>query len=131
MNESEMNDIETIEPTVNNSRRRFLISSGGVAAAAAVLAACSDDEGSSTDTTAPGEESSSSPSETSESSSGEEPAGDDLAVAKVAAGLEALAVAAYTMVGDRFAKRKTGSVFSGVNTVGVTIDQLLSKERAQ
>ena len=39
--------------------------------------------------------------------------------------------AAYTMVGDRFAKRKTGSVFSGVNTVGVTIDQLLSKERAQ
>jgi phosphate transport system substrate-binding protein len=39
--------------------------------------------------------------------------------------------AAYTMVGDRFAKRTTGSVFSGVNTVGVTIDQLLSKERAQ
>ncbi len=35
---------------------------------------------------------------------------------------------AYTMVGDRFAKRTTGSVFSGVNTVGVTIDQLLSKE---
>ncbi len=39
--------------------------------------------------------------------------------------------AAYTMVGDRFAKRTTGSVFSGVNTIGVTIDQLLSKERAQ
>lgn len=36
--------------------------------------------------------------------------------------------AAYTMVGDRFAKRTTGSVFSGVNTVGVTIDQLLAKE---
>ena len=35
---------------------------------------------------------------------------------------------AYTMVGDRFAKRTTGSVFSGVNTVGVTIDQLLAKE---
>ena len=35
---------------------------------------------------------------------------------------------AYTMVADRFAKRTTGSVFSGVNTVGVTIDQLLAKE---
>jgi len=35
---------------------------------------------------------------------------------------------AYTMVGDRFAKRTTGSVFTGVNTVGVTIDQLLAKE---
>lgn len=37
----------------------------------------------------------------------------------------------YGMVSDRFAKRHTGSVFSGQNTVGVTIDQLLSKERAQ
>ena len=37
----------------------------------------------------------------------------------------------YGMVGDRFAKRHLGSVFSGQNTVGVTIDQLLSKERAQ
>jgi phosphate transport system substrate-binding protein len=35
---------------------------------------------------------------------------------------------AYTLVGDRFAKRTPGSVFSGVNTVGVTIDQLLAKE---
>ena len=38
---------------------------------------------------------------------------------------------AYQMVNDRFAKRTPGSVFSGANTVGVTIDQLLSKERAQ
>ena len=37
----------------------------------------------------------------------------------------------YGMVTDRFAKRHTGSVFSGQNTVGVTIDQLLNKERAQ
>jgi phosphate transport system substrate-binding protein len=37
----------------------------------------------------------------------------------------------YGMVTDRFAKRHTGSVFSGQNTVGVTIEQLLSKERAQ
>ncbi len=37
----------------------------------------------------------------------------------------------YGMVTDRFAKRTTGSVFSGQNTIGVTIDQLLSKERAQ
>ncbi len=37
----------------------------------------------------------------------------------------------YGMVSDRFAKRHAGSVFSGQNTVGVTIDQLLSKERAQ
>jgi len=37
----------------------------------------------------------------------------------------------YGMVSDRFAKRHTGSVFSGQNTVGVTIEQLLSKERAQ
>ena len=35
---------------------------------------------------------------------------------------------AYTLVGDRFAKRTSGSVFTGVNTVGVTIDQLLAKE---
>ncbi len=42
-----------------------------------------------------------------------------------------LGEAAYQLVGGRFAKRITGSVFSGVNTVGVTIDQLLSKERAQ
>jgi phosphate transport system substrate-binding protein len=35
---------------------------------------------------------------------------------------------AYAMVSDRFVKRTTGSVFSGVNTVGVTIDQLLAKE---
>jgi phosphate transport system substrate-binding protein len=37
----------------------------------------------------------------------------------------------YGMVTERFTKRHTGSVFSGQNTVGVTIDQLLSKERAQ
>ena len=37
----------------------------------------------------------------------------------------------YGLVTDRFAKRHTGSVFSGQNTVGVTINQLLSKERAQ
>jgi phosphate transport system substrate-binding protein len=35
---------------------------------------------------------------------------------------------AYGMVADRFAKRTSGSVFSGVNTVGITIDQLLAKE---
>jgi phosphate transport system substrate-binding protein len=34
----------------------------------------------------------------------------------------------YTMVADRFAKRTPGSVFSGANTIGVTIDQLLAKE---
>ena len=39
--------------------------------------------------------------------------------------------AAYQLVADRFAKRTGGSVFSGANTIGVTIDQLLSKERAQ
>ena len=36
--------------------------------------------------------------------------------------------AAYALVADRFAKRTLGSVFSGANTVGVTIDQLLAKE---
>ena len=35
---------------------------------------------------------------------------------------------AYQLVSDRFAKKTTGSVFSGQNTVGVTIDQLLAKE---
>ena len=35
---------------------------------------------------------------------------------------------AYTMVNERFGKRTMGSVFSGANTVGVTIDQLLAKE---
>ena len=39
--------------------------------------------------------------------------------------------AAYTMLGERFSKRVTGSLFSGVDTVGVTIEQLLAKERAQ
>jgi phosphate transport system substrate-binding protein len=40
--------------------------------------------------------------------------------------------AAYSLVGERFAKRVTGSLFSGAdNTVGVTIEQLLAKERAQ
>ena len=38
---------------------------------------------------------------------------------------------AYQMAADRFAKRTTGSVFSGANTIGVTIEQLLSKERTQ
>jgi phosphate transport system substrate-binding protein len=36
--------------------------------------------------------------------------------------------AAYSLVADRFATKTVGSVFSGVNTVGVTIDQLLAKE---
>jgi phosphate transport system substrate-binding protein len=36
--------------------------------------------------------------------------------------------AAYQMVADRFGNRTLGSVFSGANTVGVTIDQLLAKE---
>jgi phosphate transport system substrate-binding protein len=35
---------------------------------------------------------------------------------------------AYTLVGERFSSRATGSVFSGVNTVGLTIDQMLAKE---
>jgi phosphate transport system substrate-binding protein len=39
-----------------------------------------------------------------------------------------LGARAYEMVGDRFAKRTTGSAFAGVNTVGMTIDQLLAKE---
>ena len=38
---------------------------------------------------------------------------------------------AYTMAADRFAKRVTGSLFAGVDTIGLTIDQLLAKERAQ
>ena len=39
-----------------------------------------------------------------------------------------LGLNAYSMVADRFARRTPGSVFSGVNTVGITIDQLLAKE---
>jgi phosphate transport system substrate-binding protein len=39
---------------------------------------------------------------------------------------------AYTLVADRFSRRVTGSVFAGgENTVGLTVDQLLSKERAR
>jgi phosphate transport system substrate-binding protein len=34
----------------------------------------------------------------------------------------------YTLVKDRYAKKVTGSAFTGANTIGVTIDQLLSKE---
>ncbi len=43
-------------------------------------------------------------------------------------GYVGLGGAAYTLVADRFARKTIGSVFSGVNTVGVTIDQLLAKE---
>lgn len=39
-----------------------------------------------------------------------------------------LGASIYGLVGDRFAKRTPGSVFSGVNTVGVTIDQLLATQ---
>jgi phosphate transport system substrate-binding protein len=35
---------------------------------------------------------------------------------------------AYRLVSNRFTTRATGSVFSGQNTVGITIDQLLAKE---
>jgi phosphate transport system substrate-binding protein len=39
---------------------------------------------------------------------------------------------AYTLVAERFAGRVTGSLFhGGQDTVGVTIDQLLAKERAR
>lgn len=38
---------------------------------------------------------------------------------------------AYQMAANRFGKRITGSVFTGANTIGVTIEQLLSKERTQ
>jgi phosphate transport system substrate-binding protein len=34
----------------------------------------------------------------------------------------------YTMVKDRYAKRTVGSAFTGANTIGVTLDQLLAKE---
>jgi phosphate transport system substrate-binding protein len=40
--------------------------------------------------------------------------------------------AAYTLVGERFAKRIPGSLFAGADdTVGVTIEGLLARERAQ
>jgi phosphate transport system substrate-binding protein len=43
-----------------------------------------------------------------------------------------LGEAAYRLVGERFTKRVTGSLFAGADdTVGVTIEQLLGKERAQ
>jgi phosphate transport system substrate-binding protein len=34
----------------------------------------------------------------------------------------------YALVGDRYAKKTTGSAFAGKNTVGVTLDQLLAAE---
>ncbi len=37
----------------------------------------------------------------------------------------------YEEVGKRFASRKTGSVFAGGGAVGLTIEELLNKERAQ
>jgi phosphate transport system substrate-binding protein len=47
-------------------------------------------------------------------------------------GYVGLGAEAYPMVAKRFAARTTGSLFAGAeNTVGITIDQLLSKERAQ
>lgn len=46
-------------------------------------------------------------------------------------GYVGLGQAAYDLVAQRFAGRTTGSVFAGVNTVGVTIDSLLSRERGR
>jgi phosphate transport system substrate-binding protein len=47
-------------------------------------------------------------------------------------GYVGLGPAAYQLVGGRFGRRVTGSLFAGAeNTVGVTIEQLLAKERAQ
>lgn len=37
----------------------------------------------------------------------------------------------YALVKDRYSKKVTGSVFTGANTIGVTIDQLLSKENGK
>ncbi len=37
----------------------------------------------------------------------------------------------YEEVGKRFARRTTGSVFAGVGAVGLTIEELLTKERSQ
>jgi phosphate transport system substrate-binding protein len=43
-----------------------------------------------------------------------------------------LGPAAYQLVGERFAKRVVGSLFGGSdNTIGVTIEELLARERAQ
>jgi phosphate transport system substrate-binding protein len=42
-----------------------------------------------------------------------------------------LGAEAYALVGDRFARRVTGTLFGEADTVGVTIDQLLAKERAR
>lgn len=43
-----------------------------------------------------------------------------------------LGAEAYQLVGDRFRKRVTGTLFdTGEPTIGLTIDQLLAKERAQ
>ena len=43
-----------------------------------------------------------------------------------------LGEAAYQLVAERFAGRVTGSLFAGAeNTVGVTIEQLLARERAR
>jgi phosphate transport system substrate-binding protein len=38
---------------------------------------------------------------------------------------------AYPLVTDRFVRRETGSLFSGGDTIGVTIEQLLAKEGAK
>jgi phosphate transport system substrate-binding protein len=37
----------------------------------------------------------------------------------------------YKMAGERFAKRVTGTLFAGASQAGLTIEQLLAKERAQ
>ena len=39
--------------------------------------------------------------------------------------------AVYEEIGERFARRKTGSLFSGSGAVGLTIEELLNRERAQ
>ena len=55
-------------------------------------------------------------------------------VAKLAeeVGYVQLGAPVYTLVGEHFKQRKTGSVFGeGSSQVGMTIEQLLAKERSQ
>jgi len=90
------------------SRRRFLGASAGLVAAAGVLAACGSDDDDASSSTGSGDDGSSTSTTGAESGGGD--ASGDLAIAKVAAGLEVLAVGTYTAALDAAGSGALGEV---------------------
>jgi hypothetical protein len=94
-------DLENVPAASGFSRRRFLVGGAGIAGAAIVLAACGGDDD---------DDAASSGDTDSTDSTMSDGADGDLAVAGVAAGLEALAVGTYKAALDAATSNKLGAV---------------------